>query len=79
MDSTLGRLWKQWPAEAERDGRGVIRVNGKRYERQLVRVTDDAPLIALLTGEISRKYGMPATPQAVESGALLLFELKPRV
>jgi hypothetical protein len=79
MDSTLGRLWKQWPAEAERDGRGVIRVNGKRYERQLVRVTDDTPLIDALTGEISRKYGVAATPQAVESGALLLFELKPRV
>jgi hypothetical protein len=78
MGSALGRLWKQWPVEAERDGRGIIRVSGRRYERQLVRVAD-APTVAALTSEISRKYGMPATPATVESGSLLLFELKPRV
>jgi hypothetical protein len=78
MDSTLGRLWKQWPAQAERDGRAIIRVDGKRYERRLVRVTDDLPLIEALTAEIHRKYGAPATPATVESGSLLLFALEPR-
>ena len=78
MSSTIGRLWKQWPVEAEKDGRGIIRVDGKRYERQLVRVKDDPALIAALTAEISRKYGAPATPATVESGSLLLFALKPR-
>jgi hypothetical protein len=78
MNSTIGRLWKQWPAEAEKDGRAVIRVDGRRYDRRLVRVKDDAALIAALTAEISRKYGVPATPQAVESGSLLLFALEPR-
>jgi hypothetical protein len=78
MDSTLGRLWKQWPAEAERDGRAIVRIDGKRYERRLARVTDDPPLVEALTAEIHRKYGPPATPATVESGSLLLFALEPR-
>ena len=38
MDTTVGRLWKRWPVQAERDGRAVLRIDGKRYERQLLRV-----------------------------------------
>ena len=38
MSTAVGRLWKRWPVQAERDGRAVIRINGTRYERQLVRV-----------------------------------------
>ncbi len=35
-------IWgfKQWHEEALRDGRVVLRIDGKRYERQAVRVTD---------------------------------------
>ncbi|SVB63001.1 uncharacterized protein METZ01_LOCUS215855, partial [marine metagenome] len=39
MGSAVGRLWKRWPVQAERDGRAVIRIDDKRYERQLVRIT----------------------------------------
>jgi len=77
MQSTVGRLWKHWPIEAERDGRAILRVGGKLYARQLVRVQDPA-VIAPLTQEISRKYGAPATPETVTSGSLWLFELAPR-
>ena len=38
MNSLVGKLWKSWPSQAERDGRAVIRVDGVRYERQLVRI-----------------------------------------
>ena len=76
MDSTLGRLWKHWPIEAERDGRAVLRIDGKRYPRQLVRIRS-GDIIGPLTQEISRKYAVPATPAAVESGNLWLFELTP--
>jgi hypothetical protein len=27
MNTTVGRLWKQWPAQAERDGRAVVRID----------------------------------------------------
>jgi hypothetical protein len=77
MQSTIGRLWKHWPIEAERDGRAILRIGGKLYPRQLVRV-QDAAVIAPLTQEISRKYGAPATPETVTSGSLWLFELAPR-
>ncbi|MFQ5699440.1 MAG: hypothetical protein ACE5IL_14300 [Myxococcota bacterium] len=77
MGTTLGRLWKHWPIEAERDGRAIARIAGKRYERQLVRVRDPA-LFEVLARELHRKYGAAATAQAIEDGDLWLFELAPR-
>jgi hypothetical protein len=74
MNSALGRLWKQWPIEAEQDGRAVLRVDGKRYSRQLVRVRE-GQIVEQITQELARKYRIPATPEAVTSGSLWLFEL----
>jgi len=76
MNSAVGRLWKHWPIEAEHDGRAILRVDGKRYPRQLVRI-QSGPTVERLTQELGRKYGAPATPAAVESGSLWLFELAP--
>lgn len=76
MDSTWGRIWKQWPLEAERDGRAVLRVGGIRYERRLVRVKEPA-LVAAVVGELARKYAPGATTAAVESDSLWIFELAP--
>jgi hypothetical protein len=78
MNSSWGRLWKQWPIEAEKDGRAILRIDGALYERQLVRV-EDGPLIDPLLAELSRKYvGGPVPREAVRSGSLWLFELAPR-
>lgn len=77
MNSAWGRLWKQWPVEAEQDGRALLRVDGTLYPRQLVRI-EEGRLLEPLTAELARKYGVPATPGAVTSGALWLFELTPR-
>ena len=77
MDSTCGRLWKQWPIEAQRDGRAVLRVNGVRYERHMVRVRDPA-LLAAVVAELARKYVPGLTPAAIESDSLWIFELLPR-
>ena len=38
MNSLVGKLWKSWPAQAERDGRAVIRVDGVRYELSLIHI-----------------------------------------
>jgi hypothetical protein len=78
MNTTVGRIWKHWPIEAERDGRALLRVDGKRYPRQLVRI-QSGEIVERLTRELSRKYGAPATPAAVQSGNLWLFELMPRL
>lgn len=77
MHTTVGRLWKHWPFEAERDGRAIVRIAGKRYERQLVRVRDRA-LFTVLAQEIQRKYGAEITGQDAVDGDLWLFELAPR-
>jgi len=79
MTTTWGRLWKQWPVEAMEDGRTILRIGDKLYERELVRI-EDGPLLAPLTAELSRKYvgGAEIPPEAVTSGNLWLFELAPR-
>lgn len=77
MTTAWGKLWKQWPPEAERDGRAILRIGGSLYHRQLVRV-GDSERVAALVAELNRKYGAGATPAAVGSGYLWLFELQPR-
>jgi len=79
MTTWWGRIWKQWPIEAEKDGRILLRIGDRIYERQLVRV-EKGPAIEPLLAELSEKYGggseIPA--EAVTSGYLWLFELAPR-
>lgn len=75
MDSRWGRLWKQWPLEAERDGRAILRIGETLYPRHLVRI-QEGPLVEPLVAELNRKYDVGATPDAVRSGALWLFELQ---
>ena len=91
MDTTLGRLWKRWPIEAEQDGRAVLRVDGMLYELQLVRIREGEQLPFLLS-ELGRKYVRTDTPvspeeldQALAAGlkriadqSLWIFELVPR-
>ncbi len=77
MNSKLGRLWKQWPVEAERDGRALLRVDGAVYPRRLMRVKD-GPLVAPLVAEINRKYKVGASADAVASDGLWLFEMAPQ-
>lgn len=79
MTTSWGKLWKQWPHEALADGRAILRIGDKLYERELVRI-EEGPLLAPLTAELSRKYmnGTSIPPEAVPSGYLWLFELTPR-
>ncbi len=79
MTTTWGRIWKQWPIEALEDGRTILRIGDKLYERELVRI-EEGPLVAPLTAELRRKYlrGADIRPEAVTSGYLWLFELAPR-
>jgi hypothetical protein len=79
MTTWWGKLWKKWPAEAEKDGRILLRVDGKTYERQLVRV-EDGPAAQAVVAELSRKYagGGEFPADVVSSGYLWIFELAPR-
>jgi hypothetical protein len=78
MNSTLGRIWKQWPAHALQDGRAVIRIDGKRYERKLVRILDDRRVLDGIAAETNRKYGAALTSDMAASGDAWFFALQPR-
>ena len=79
MNSTVGKIWKHWPMEAEKDGRAILRVDGKLYERSMVRINEGEILDDVLA-ELSRKYagGFPVSTINVDSGNLWIFELEPR-
>ena len=78
MNSTLGQIWKQWPAQAQQDGRAVIRIDGKRHERQLVRILDDWPVLEAITSEVNRKYDVTLSVDMAKSGDVWFFALEPR-
>ncbi len=77
MSTAVGRLWKRWPVQAERDGRAVLRIDGRRYERQLVRVESGAALEGI-TSAIRDKYTYDVSRATVEAGDTWVFEAAPR-
>ena len=76
MGTTIGRIWKQWPIQAERNGRALFRINGVRYERQLRRIQSGAELEGIASA-ITNKYPSRTTPAAIEQGDVWLFEAGP--
>ncbi len=85
MRSFLGRLWKDWAFQADAgDGLAVARIEGVRYERQLIRVLD-GPELQGIAAKLADKYSGGATPEAiaagvesVQNGDTWIFELAPR-
>ena len=77
MSSAVGKIWKGWPGDAERDGRAVLRMGSKRFERQLRRITE-GPELDGITAAITSKYPSRITRESVESGSSWLFEAAPR-
>lgn len=65
---------KSWPAQVVADGRVVVRVRGRLYERHAVRVTDPAEIRAL-----AREWD-PKTPDDLDVSSLSTwyFRLEPR-
>ncbi|MCH7817503.1 MAG: hypothetical protein IIC60_13150 [Proteobacteria bacterium] len=77
MGTTVGRLWKRWPRQAERDGRAVLRIDGKRYQRQLLRI-ESGDILDGISAAITDKYPSRTTRAAVEAGDVWVFEAAPR-
>lgn len=79
MTTWWGKIWKQWPIEAEKDGRIILRANGTLYDRNLDRIKS-GPEIEPILAELGRKYGggSPFPIEAVTSGYLWIFELTAR-
>ena len=78
MNTTYGKIWKQWPKHAEKDGAAILRVDDKLYTLNLKRILVDPDLEEVLA-ELSRKYssGGPTQLSRVADGDLWIFELIP--
>jgi hypothetical protein len=85
MKSFLGKLWKDWAFDVETGSNlAVARINGVRYERQLLRVTEPT-IIAGVARKLARKYAggesveaIMAIEKSVADGDTWIFELAPR-
>ena len=77
MRGPVGRLWKRWPRQAERDGRAVLRIDGKRYERRLRRI-ESGPILEGITASIADKYAYDISRELVQAGDIWLFEAAAR-
>lgn len=64
---------KSWYHEAQRDGRAVLRIDGKRHRVSLVR-DDDPALADFARAEVGRKYGGSPPGDA----GVLFFRIEPR-
>ncbi len=78
MNSTIGKLWKHWPMQAEKDPRAVIRIDGKRYERKVVRLGPNDPALEAIASEIERKYGAQLRAEMAASGDAWFYAFEPR-
>ena len=78
MNSTIGKLWKHWPMQAEKDPRAVIHIDGKRYERKVVRLGPNDPALEGIASEIERKYGAPLRAEMAASGDAWFYAFEPR-
>jgi hypothetical protein len=77
----LIRAAKHWHEEAERDGRVVLRIAGKRYERKAVRVIDPellATLRAIAEQRAGKYFGGDLLPVAGDPEAIWFFRIDPR-
>ncbi|MFI5314562.1 MAG: hypothetical protein ACHQ6T_02595 [Myxococcota bacterium] len=79
----LIHVFKRWHEDALRDGRVVLRIEGKRYERQAVRVTDPE-LTAALRSQMEdgvRRWLSPGAlgaPPAEGPSDIWFFRMEPR-
>ena len=76
-------VFKRWHEDALLDGRVVLRIAGKRYERQAVRVTDPELLAALRLQleEMAREWVAPeplGEPPAEGPNDIWFFRMDPR-
>jgi hypothetical protein len=78
MNTGFGKLWKHWPRYAEKDGRALLRVDGKLYKRTLVRIGADNSLIPRIVAALNAKYPGDGTVEQVQMNDTWIFELAPR-
>lgn len=77
MNTGFGKIWKQWPHHAVKDGRALIRLDDKIYPRQMIRLANDDELVPEIVEAIGNKYPGELTVEDVKTNNTWLFELAP--
>ena len=84
MNTTYGKIWKQWPHYLEKDDRIILRIDGKLYDQRLERLMSH-PKLGALMNIYAEKYGGaiggPDEAQlqaALTAGEFWLFEVVDR-
>jgi len=79
MNSTVGRIWKQWPHHLAEDDRVILRIDGRLYEQRLERILSGPDIVPVLQ-EFNRKYGSGevTNPDTVTGGDTWMYEVLPR-
>jgi hypothetical protein len=71
-----GAPYKQWPKQAEADGRMRVRLGGQVFSVQATRVTDP-PLVGSLRKAVAEKYGVKADEGGAMAESTWFFRLDP--
>ena len=84
MNTTFGKIWKQWPHRIEQDDRILLRIDGKLYEQRLERLMEHPGLMDLMS-IYEEKYGAGLVDArqdllqlALTNGDFWLFEVVER-
>ena len=67
VNAAWRKIWKQWPLDAEKDGREILLVDGKLYDRQMIRILQ-RPEVKPVLGLLRKKYNLASSPNVVARG-----------
>ena len=77
VTTAWGKIWKQGQLDAKKNGRVILRVDGKLYDRQMIRIME-RPEVKPVLELLSKKYNLASSPNAVATGYAFLFGLANR-
>ncbi|MFN3236322.1 MAG: hypothetical protein ACE37D_04605 [Pseudomonadales bacterium] len=78
MNTKFGKIWKQWPRHAVKDGRALLRIDDTIYPRMMERLEPDHELVPDIVEALNNKYPGDLTMANVTSNDAWIFELTPR-
>ena len=70
-------FWKHWPRQAQADGRALLRIQGRIYPVELVKVEND-DLRWDLARKLSAKYNLPVPNTPPDPEELWIFRAEAR-
>ena len=77
MKTAVGKVWKKWPRQLEKDNRAIVRADNRLYTFRLIRIPSDDAVVKPVVERLAEKYRVPLTVEDVETENTWLYELRP--